>query len=75
MRRARPLAGDSRAVFTASSMVALGDFLPKAVEVMKRVGVKPLVDEVEVLYATLGDKSGIYGAAQLVVNALKLPND
>lgn len=62
-------------VLIGGGMVALGDFLPKAVEVMKRVGVKPLVDEVEVLYATLGDKSGIYGAAQLVVNALKLPND
>lgn len=44
-----------------------GDFLPKAVEIMKKIGMKLAASEVEVLYAKLGDESGIYGGAWLAL--------
>lgn len=47
--------------------VNMGDFLPKAVEVMKNVGMRPAVDEVEVVYAKLGELSGVYGGARLAL--------
>lgn len=45
----------------------LGDFLPKAIEVMKDTGMKPAVDDVRVEYAKLKDVSGVYGAARLAI--------
>lgn len=45
----------------------LGDFLPKAIAVMIEKGMKPAVDEVEVVYAKLGEWSGVYGAARLAM--------
>lgn len=48
----------------------LGDFLPKAVSVMREVGMKPAVDEVEVLYAKLEDNSGVFGGARLAIQRL-----
>jgi len=44
-----------------------GDFLPQAVKVMRSKGIKDAVDEVEVVYARLGEMSGVYGGAKLVV--------
>lgn len=44
-----------------------GDFLTKAVEIMKEKGMKPAVDEVLVEYAKLKDDSGLFGAAKLVI--------
>ncbi len=46
----------------------LGDFLPKAIAIMKTVGMKPAVDEVRVEYAKLKEWSGVYGAAKLGMN-------
>ena len=51
--------------------MAMGDFLPKAVEVMKKSGMKPAVDEVGVEYAKLGEWSGVYGAAKLAYDSNK----
>jgi len=50
--------------------VNIGDFLTKAIEVMKENGTKGAVDEVKVLYAKLGDSSGVYGAAKLAIDNL-----
>lgn len=52
-------------IIIGGGKVKAGDFLPKAIEIMKEVGVKPNVDEVVVEYAKLGEWSGIYGAARL----------
>jgi glucokinase len=46
----------------------LGDFLPKAIEVMKSQALKGPVDEVEVVYAKLKELSGMYGAAFLAID-------
>lgn len=46
----------------------LGNFLPKAWAVMKSLGTKGAVDEVEVVYAKLKDNSGIYGGVKLVID-------
>lgn len=45
----------------------MGDFLPKAIKVMKEAGMKPAVDEVVVEYAKLKELSGVYGAARLAM--------
>lgn len=50
----------------------MGDFLPKAIMVMKEKGIKPAVDEVEVVYAKLGDLSGVVGCAKLVLDNIKI---
>lgn len=47
--------------------VNMGDFLPQAVCVMKEVGMKPAVDEVEVCYAKLEELSGVYGGIKLAI--------
>lgn len=53
-------------IIIGGGKVNLGDFLPKAVGVMKELGMKGAVDEVQVTYAKLGDRSGVYGGARLV---------
>lgn len=54
-------------IIIGGGKVNLGDFLTKAMEVMKENGMKPAVDEVLVEYAKLKDDSGIYGAAKLLL--------
>ena len=50
----------------------MGDFLPKAIKIMKEAGMKPAVDTVSVEYAKLKELSGVYGAARLaMVGGLK----
>lgn len=52
-------------IIIGGGKVQIGDFLTKAVEVMKDKGMKPAVDEVSIGYAKLGEWSGVYGAAKL----------
>jgi glucokinase len=54
-------------VIIGGGKTRMGDFLPKAKEIMKEVGLKPAVDEVVVEYAKLKDMSGVYGAARLAI--------
>lgn len=54
-------------IIIGGGKIAMGDFLPKAIEVMKERGMKPAVDEVEVEYAKLGEWSGVVGAAKLSI--------
>lgn len=58
-------------IIIGGGKIHMGDFLPKAIEIMKDNGTKGAVDEVEVLYAKLGDSSGIYGAAKMAIDNLK----
>lgn len=53
-------------VIIGGGKLKMGDFLPKAVKIMKETGMKPAVDEVGVEYAKLGSMAGVYGAAKLV---------
>lgn len=54
-------------IIIGGGKLALGDFLPKAVEVMKEKGMKPATGEVVVEYAKLGEWSGVVGAAKLAM--------
>lgn len=54
-------------IIIGGGKLKLGDFLPKAIKVMKEEGMKPAVDEVVVEYAKLKELSGVYGAARLAM--------
>lgn len=58
-------------IIIGGGKISMGDFLPKAVEIMKSKGVSSVVDGVEVAYAKLKDESGIYGAAYLASQGIK----
>lgn len=44
-----------------------GNFLPDAIKIMKKTGIKPAVDNTRVEYAKLGEWSGVYGAARKAI--------
>ena len=52
-------------IIIGGGKVALGNFLPKAIEIMKENGIKSSLDEVTVEYAKLDEWSGVIGAAKL----------
>lgn len=52
-------------IIIGGGKIAMGDFLPKAIAVMRQRGIKGAIDEVEVVYAKLGEWSGVYGGAKL----------
>ncbi len=54
-------------IIIGGGKVAMGDFLPQAIKIMLKYGMKPAVDEVVVEYAKLGDMAGVYGAARLAM--------
>ncbi len=54
-------------IIVGGGRLDIPQFLPKAIEIMKQNGIKPSVDEVKVEYAKLGDLSGVYGGAKLVM--------
>lgn len=54
-------------ILIGGGKIMMGDFLPKAIEVMKEKGMKPAVDEVSIEYAKLGEWSGVIGAAKLAM--------
>lgn len=54
-------------IIIGGGKVNLGDFLIKAIEIMKEKGMKPAVDEVLVEYAKLKDDSGLFGSAKLAI--------
>lgn len=54
-------------IIIGGGKLAMGDFLPQAIQVMKDNGVKPTVDEVIIEYAKLGEWSGVIGAAKLAI--------
>lgn len=54
-------------IIIGGGKVMIGDFLPKAKKVMRRVGIREVVDETRVEYAKLGEWSGVYGAARLAM--------
>ncbi len=56
-----------QAVIIGGGKLNIGDFLPQAVCVMKEVGMKPAVDEVEVSYAKLKELSGVYGGIKIAI--------
>jgi len=55
-------------IIIGGGKVAIGDFLPKALEIMGQNGIKSAVDEIVVEYAKLDEWSGVYGAAKLVID-------
>lgn len=58
-------------IIIGGGKIKMGDFIPKAVAVMKEKGMKPAVDEVMVEYAKLGEWSGVYGAAYLAMTKIQ----
>lgn len=54
-------------ILIGGGKINMGDFLTKAIEIMKQKGMKPAVDEVLVEYAKLKDDSGLFGAAKLAI--------
>lgn len=58
-------------VLIGGGKIRMGDFLTKAIAVMKEVGMKPAVDEVSIEYAKLKDMAGVLGAAKLVYDSNK----
>ncbi len=59
-------------IIIGGGKINLGDFLPKAIEIMKQKGIKPAVDQTQVEYAKLKELSGIYGGAKLVYDNIKI---
>ena len=55
-------------IIIGGGKVAIGDFLPKALEIMGQNSIKSAVDEIVVEYAKLDEWSGVYGAAKLVID-------
>ncbi len=55
-------------IIIGGGKIASGDFLSKAIEIMKNKGMKPAVDEVVVEYAKLGEWAGVIGAAKLAID-------
>lgn len=54
-------------IIIGGGKLKMGDFLPKAIEVMQERSIKPSVDAVFVRYAKLDDMSGVYGAAYFCI--------
>jgi predicted NBD/HSP70 family sugar kinase len=48
--------------------MAMGDFLPKALEIMGQNSIQSAASEVRVEYATLKEWSGVYGSAKLAMD-------
>jgi len=61
-------------IIIGGGKLVLGDFLPKAVQVMKEKGMKGAVDEVEVVYAKLEDRSGVYGGVKFAYDSSQNQN-
>ncbi len=57
-------------IIISGGMLKQGDFLPKAIQVMKQKGMHPGVDQVLVEYAALGEIAGVIGAAKLAKDQL-----
>lgn len=57
-------------IIIGGGKVNLGNFLPKAIEIMGRNSIKSAVDEVEVLYGTLKEWAGVIGGARLAYEKL-----
>ena len=55
-------------IIIGGGMIKKGNFLTKAIEVMKQVGMKPAVDTAQVEYAKLKDMAGVMGAAKLAMD-------
>ena len=55
-------------IIIGGGMVKQGNFLPQAINVMKENGMKPAVDQVNIVYAKLADLSGVYGAAKFCMD-------
>ena len=55
-------------IIIGGGMIKKGNFLTKAIEVMKGVGMKPAVDTAQVEYAKLKDMAGVMGAAKLAMD-------
>jgi glucokinase len=56
-------------IIIGGGMIKQGDFLPKAIDVMKQKGMHPEVDNVIVQYGQLGDLAGVIGAAKMALDA------
>lgn len=54
-------------IIVGGGKIKLGNFLSKAKEIMRKVGVGEVVDETRVEYAKLGEWSGVYGGARLAM--------
>lgn len=57
-------------IIIGGGMVKQGNFLPQAIQVMKKKGMKPSVDQVRVVYAKLADLAGVYGAVKFCIDSL-----
>lgn len=56
-------------VVVGGGKIFMGNFLPKAIGVLKEKGVKSVIDKVEVVYAKLKDESGVFGAGKMALDA------
>ncbi len=55
-------------IIIGGGKIAMGDFLPDAVKVMKKAAMNKASLEVSVVYAKLGEWSGIYGGAKMALD-------
>ena len=58
---------DPQKIIIGGGKLSIGNFLPKALEIMIVNSIRESADDVQVVYAKLGDLSGIYGGARLAM--------